>query len=262
MPSSSPSASSSPASFVPASDAFASSSLLARLFALEPDDPRFARRLVALRDTEKGLEPVTAEAFLRRAAAWRATFARANFGESPSADRPRRLFVLTDDTLEGAALLFGAWGAGVETMLGSDALPETLKRLRAGGLLEAGDGLALDAARGSRSTRPGISLPLRSPRRTHGARRLARCSPCFRFYPKSAISPRFLRAGAREMRNGSRSAWNNSFGRSKGWIGRFGRCPRWRRRLTKGVPLQYFPPSRISTSTGFSFDCCGPSSPS
>lgn len=147
MPSSSPSASSSPASFVPASDAFASSSLLARLFALEPDDPRFARRLVALRDTEKGLEPVTAEAFLRRAAAWRATFARANFGESPSADRPRRLFVLTDDTLEGAALLFGAWGAGVETMLGSDALPETLKRLRAGGLLEAGDGLALDAAR-------------------------------------------------------------------------------------------------------------------
>ena len=100
-----------------------------------------------MRDTEKGLEPVTAEAFLRRAAAWRATFARANFGESPSAKRPRRLFVLTDDTLEGAALLFGAWGAGVETMLGSDALPETLKRLRAGGLLEAGDGLALDAAR-------------------------------------------------------------------------------------------------------------------
>lgn len=137
-----------------ASDAFSSpspspssSSLLARFFALRSDDPRLARRLVALRDTEEGLEPVTAEAFLRRAAAWRATFARAGFGTSPSTDRPRRLFVLTDDTLEGAALLFGAWGAGVETMLGSDALPETLKRLRAGGLLEEGDGIALDAAR-------------------------------------------------------------------------------------------------------------------
>lgn len=135
-----------------ASDAFSSSSpssssLLARFFALRSDDPRFARRLVALRDTDEELEPVTAEAILRRAAAWRATFARAGFGTSPSTDRPRQLFVLTDDTLEGAALLFGAWGAGVETMLGSDALPETLKRLRAGGLLEEGDGIALDAAR-------------------------------------------------------------------------------------------------------------------
>lgn len=89
---------------------------------------------------------MTAEAFLRRAAAWRATF-EASFAETSSGERPRRVFVLTDDTLEGAALLFGAWGAGVETMLGSDALPETLKRLRAGSLLEAGDGIALDAAR-------------------------------------------------------------------------------------------------------------------
>lgn len=123
-----------------------SSSLLARFFALDPNDPRFEHRLVALRDTEEGLAPVTAEAFLRRAAAWRATFAE-SFGEASSGERPRRVFLLTDDTLEGAALLFGAWGAGVETMLGSDALPETLKRLRAGGLLEEGDGIALDAAR-------------------------------------------------------------------------------------------------------------------
>lgn len=123
-----------------------SSSLLARFFALRADDPRFAHRLVALRDREEGLEPVTAEAFLRRAAAWRATF-EASFAETSSGERPRRVFVLTDDTIEGAALLFGAWGAGVETMLGSDALPETLKRLRAGSLLEAGDGIALDAAR-------------------------------------------------------------------------------------------------------------------
>ena len=144
MPSSSSSSSSS--SSAPVLDAFSSSSLLARFFALRADDPRFAHRLVALRDREEELEPVTAEAFLRRAAAWRATF-EASFAETSSGERPRRVFVLTDDTLEGAALLFGAWGAGVETMLGSDALPETLKRLRAGGLLEAGDGIALDAAR-------------------------------------------------------------------------------------------------------------------
>ena len=144
MPSSSSSSSSS--SSAPVLDAFSSSSLLARFFALRADDPRFAHRLVALRDREEGLEPVTAEAFLRCAAAWRATF-EASFAETSSGARPRRVFVLTDDTLEGAALLFGAWGAGVETMLGSDALPETLKRLRVGGLLEAGDGIALDAAR-------------------------------------------------------------------------------------------------------------------
>lgn len=100
-----------------------SSRLAARLTRgfLPPQTP-FARL------TESGKILTNAD-FLRAAACWTQAFLRAR----PSG--PCRAAVFTEDTVEFAALAYGAWRAGVETLLLADALPAGTAKLAETGLI-------------------------------------------------------------------------------------------------------------------------------
>ncbi len=94
---------------------------------------------------EDGSE-MTDEDFLVEAAAWREGFRQAARGLT-ELSRPRRVVLFAEDAAAFLPALFGAWAAGVETVLPGDALPGTLARMRQAGIIEPKkDFLALDAA--------------------------------------------------------------------------------------------------------------------
>lgn len=89
---------------------------------------------------------MTDEDFLAEAAAWREGFRQASRGLT-ELSRPRRVVLYAEDCAAFLPALFGAWAAGVETVLPGDALPGTLARMRQAGIIEPKkDFLALDAA--------------------------------------------------------------------------------------------------------------------
>lgn len=89
---------------------------------------------------------MTDREFLIEAGRWRDRFQEAR-QKTTGCCRRTRVVMHSSDTTALLPALFGAWSAGVETMLTGDALPGTLARMRAAAMVEPGvDLLALDMA--------------------------------------------------------------------------------------------------------------------
>lgn len=89
---------------------------------------------------------MTDREFLIEAGRWRERFQEAR-QKTTGCCRRTRVVMHSSDTTALLPALFGAWSAGVETMLTGDALPGTLARMRAAAMVEPGvDLLALDMA--------------------------------------------------------------------------------------------------------------------
>ena len=73
---------------------------------------------------------LTNQAFLENSACWYQAFARAK-----AAGLKPRAALFSEDTVEFAAAAYGAWRAGVETLLLADALPATADSLVSAGLI-------------------------------------------------------------------------------------------------------------------------------
>lgn len=89
--------------------------------------------------------PVTDRGFVEEALRWCAA-GEAHVRRIPPRSRPTRALLHAEDAAQFLPALFGLWSAGIEVCLTGDTLAGTLERLRAGGMVEAGDLLALDWA--------------------------------------------------------------------------------------------------------------------
>lgn len=78
----------------------------------------------------EGRPALSNRAFLESAACWYQAFARAK-----SSGLKPRAALFSEDTVEFAAAVYGAWRAGVETLLLADALPATAASLVSAGLI-------------------------------------------------------------------------------------------------------------------------------
>ena len=123
----------------PASQSMSSTpSILSGLLTLSPKN-----NLVAIRADGTVM---TDRAFLIEVARWRDLFLAAR-SRTTSCCRRTRVVIHSADTTALLPALFGAWSAGVETVLAGDALPGTLERMRSAAIVEPGtDLLALDMA--------------------------------------------------------------------------------------------------------------------
>lgn len=103
---------------------------------------------------------MTDRAFLVEAGAWAEAFRRAaECSRDTGCCRKRRVAIHTEDTAALLPALFGAWSAGVETVLAGDALPGTLARMRRAAIVEPGvDMAALDMAAFAKDSKSGSGL--------------------------------------------------------------------------------------------------------
>ena len=96
--------------------------------------------------------PVTDRGFVEEALRWCAA-GEAHVRRIPPRSRPTRALLHAEDAAQFLPALFGLWSAGIEVCLTGDTLAGTLERLRAGGMVETGDLLALDWAQAPAAAR-------------------------------------------------------------------------------------------------------------
>ena len=187
---------------------------------------------------------MTDREFLIEAGRWRDRFQEAR-QKTTGCCRRTRVVMHSSDTTALLPALFGAWSAGVETMLTGDALPGTLARMRAAAMVEPGvDLLALDMAAfaGKDPAAAGLA-PVAAPETIDAAAALETPVPFFGVLSRRAKP------------SASRSASDSFSLRPKA-----SRALSSKRASALTSRPSRFRPSRRSTSTAFSFARFCPSS--